>query len=149
MDWNKGFRGFRDEKEDVKNITIFVDFIQLLPEDARDLITCTKGYQRIKVKNCGTACAEWKGMKYNLLKESSMWRCIATISEDLGGYRMAMIAWMSLRSCVPKPKKMTVEEGIYLATDELSQYKRTLKDIDDNIERLKKLCLRKDVKHEN
>ena len=149
MEWNKGIRGFRDEVDDVKNVTTFVDFVQLLPKDAHDLITCTKGWQRISDKSCNTASVSWKGLSYNLLKESSMWRCIAAIAEDLGGYRMAMIAWMSVRSCVPKPKKMTVEEGEYLATDKWAAYKRTLKEIDENIERLKNLCLRKEDSYEN
>lgn len=144
MEWNNGIRGFRYEVDDVKNITVFVDFIQLLPEDIRESIKCTKGFQRIASKNCKSANAEWKGLRYNLLKESSMWRCIAQISEDLGGYCMAMIAWMSVRSCVQKPKKMTPEEGEYLATREWSAYKRTLREIDEQIERLKNLCLRKE-----
>lgn len=149
MEWNNGIRGFRYEVDDVKNITIFVDFIQLLPEDIRESIEGTKGFQRIASKTCQAANAEWRGLRYNLLKESSMWRCIAAIAEDLGGYRMAMIAWMSVRSCVQKPKKMTPEEGEYLATREWSAYKRTIREIDENIERLKNLCLRKDDKHEN
>lgn len=148
MEWNNGIRGFRYEVEDVKNLTTFIDFIQLLPEDVRDLITCAKGFQRITSKNCKSANAEWKGLRYNLLKESSMWRCIAQISEDLGGYRMAMIAWMSVRSLVQKPKKMTPEEGEYLATQEWSAYKRTIREIDENIERLKNLCLRKEDYYE-
>lgn len=148
MEWNNGIRGFRYEVDDVKNITTFVDFIQLLPEDVRDLITCTKGYQRIASKNCGAANAEWRGLRYNLLKASSMWRCIAAIAEDLGGYHMAMIAWMSVRSCVQKPKKMTPEEGEYLATKEWSSYKRTIREIDEKIERLRKLSIGKDDKYD-